>query len=161
VVNPGEDDDPMSDLSEDRSPPVTPDGLVGADGRLVGSRCRSCAVHAFPVQGACPRCGSATEGVPLPVEGTLWSWTVQRTRPKAPYEGPEDFEPYAVGYVDLGPLKVEARLEGRDPDGWRIGEPLRLAPGPAGGDGNVWRFRFVPSSASGQGPPRAVERGGS
>ena len=45
--------------------------------------------------------------------GTLWTWTVQRFRPKSPpYAGrPEEFEPYGVGYVELpGEVRVEARL---------------------------------------------------
>jgi len=38
--------------------------------------------------------------VELPPSGTLWSYTVQRFRPKSPpYRGPEPFEPYALGYI--------------------------------------------------------------
>jgi uncharacterized protein len=125
---------------------VDPHGLTATvDGteQLVGSACVTCATHAFPVQAACPRCGGQTANVTLPTEGTLWSWTVQRIRPKPPYDGPEEFEPYAVGYVDFGPLKVEGRLEGRAPDAWTIGTPMRLAVGPADDHGDVWRYRFV------------------
>ena len=65
---------------------------------------------------------------PLPREGTLWSWTVQRFRPKTPpYAGPEAFEPYAVGYVALGDaLIVEGRLTGCALDGYRIDMPMML-----------------------------------
>lgn len=65
---------------------------------------------------------------PLPRSGTLWSWTVQRFRPKSPpYAGPESFEPYAVGYVTLGDaLIVEARLTGAPLDGYRIDMPMTL-----------------------------------
>ena len=47
-------------------------------------------------------------------EGTLWTWTVQGFRPKSPpYEGPVEFEPYPVGYVELpGEVKVETRAGG-------------------------------------------------
>ena len=72
---------------------------------------------------------------------------MQRIRPKPPYEGPDDFEPFAVGYVDLGPVRVESRLEGKPVDEWRIGEPVQLAAGAAGADGQVWSYRFVPSTA--------------
>jgi len=50
--------------------------------------------------------------VELPPSGTLWSYTVQRFRPKSPpYRGPEPFEPYALGYIELpGALIVESRL---------------------------------------------------
>lgn len=65
---------------------------------------------------------------PLPRQGRLWSWTVQRFRPKSPpYAGTEAFQPYAVGYVALpGALIVEARLTGAPLDGWRIDMPVRL-----------------------------------
>ena len=65
---------------------------------------------------------------PLPRDGTLWSWTVQRFRPKSPpYAGSEAFEPYAVGYVALGDaLIVEGRLTGAGLDGYRIGMPMTV-----------------------------------
>jgi uncharacterized OB-fold protein len=110
---------------------------------LVGVRCRSCGTYAFPVQSGCPRCGGEPEPVALPRRGTVWSWTVQRIRPKPPYEGPEEFDPFAVGYVDLGPLLVEARLAGKPVDAWRIGEPVELAPGDPNDAGERWSFRFV------------------
>ena len=72
----------------------------------------------FPRQGTCPRCTSTdvTERR-LARRGTLWSWTIQRFRPKSPpYTGPEEFEPYGVGYVELpGEVRVEARLTESDP----------------------------------------------
>ena len=65
---------------------------------------------------------------PLPRQGTLWSWTVQRFRPKSPpYAGPEAFEPYAVGYVALGEaLIVEGRLTGAPIDRFAIDMPMTL-----------------------------------
>lgn len=130
---------------------ITSRGLVtDIDGvaHLVGARCQSCHTHTFPVQQACPRCGSATAEVALPTHGSLWSWTVQRMRPKPPFRGPEEFEPFAVGYVDLGPLRVESRLDGKPVDAWVIGEPLTLAPGGPDQHGNVWTYRFVSEMAS-------------
>lgn len=62
---------------------------------------------------------------PLPTSGTVWSWTVQRTRPKRLKS--DVFEPFAVGYVDLGPLKVATRLSGRPVAEWRIGQSVELA----------------------------------
>jgi uncharacterized OB-fold protein len=63
----------------------------------------------------------------LPRTGTLWSFTVQGFRPKEPYIGPEDFEPYGVGYVDLhGHVIVEARLIEADVDILSIGAPMEL-----------------------------------
>ena len=120
---------------------------VGARDHLVGARCGSCDTHTFPLQAACPRCGAEMSQVPLPDTGTLWSWTVQRIRPKPPYAGPDEHEPFAVGYVDLGPLKVEGRLEGRDPGSWEIGTPVQLRPGPRDEDGNVWTYRIVEATS--------------
>ncbi|QYN39046.1 OB-fold domain-containing protein [Pseudonocardia sp. DSM 110487] len=101
----------------------TPQGVA-----LLGSRCMDCSAYTFPRQGGCPRCtGSAMEDVPLSRTGTLWSWTVQGFRPKAPYSGSERYEPYGVGYVELpGQLIVEARLTETDPERLAIGMPMVL-----------------------------------
>ena len=117
--------------------------LVDGEARLVGACCGTCATHTFPVQATCPRCGDSMSEVALPASGTVWSWTVQRIRPKPPYTGPEPFEPFAVGYVDLGPLRVESRLEGKGPDAWQIGEAVRFVAGPPDDDGAVLSYRFV------------------
>jgi uncharacterized OB-fold protein len=96
--------------------------------QLIGSRCRQCATTTFPSQRSCPRCTLAdTEDVLLSRTGTLWSFTVQGFRPKPPYAGPEEFEPYGVGYVELpGEVIVEARLTVNDPDELAIGAPMEL-----------------------------------
>lgn len=100
-------------LCPDGSPPVLLGGRHHTSGRLV-----------FPCSQA-----EGWDPEPLPQTGTLWSCTVQRFRPKSPpYAGPEAFEPYAVGYIDLGPLIVEARLTGAAPEDFRIGMPMRLVP---------------------------------
>jgi uncharacterized OB-fold protein len=83
----------------------------------------------------------------LPANGEVWSWTVQRTRPKPPYDGPDEFEPFAVGYVDLGPLRVEARLEGKAAASWQIGDAVHLRAGAPDERGDVWSFRFVADDA--------------
>lgn len=89
---------------------------------------------------------------PLPRDGTLWSWTVQRFRPKSPpYAGPEAFEPYAVGYVALGDaLIVEGRLTGAALDGYRIGLPMTVtAQRFERSDGGVrTTFAFAPTEPS-------------
>ena len=62
--------------------------------------------------------GDAAEGVelyPLSRHGTLWSWTSQNFRPKSPYEGPSegphDFKPFLLGYVELpGEVIVESYI---------------------------------------------------
>ena len=85
--------------------------------------------------------------VALPPSGTVWSWTVQRIRPKPPYRGPEEFEPFAVAYVDVGPVLVESRLAGRPVDDWRIGEPVDLVVDEADANADGPVFVFVGGAA--------------
>ena len=108
-----------------------PDLLAGTPKApvLLGSACRACGTVTFPRQGSCPRCTSTDVGEHrLARRGTLWSWTIQRFRPKSPpYVGPEEFEPYGVGYVELpGEVRVEARLTESDPERLRIGMAMEL-----------------------------------
>ncbi|WP_334186069.1 Zn-ribbon domain-containing OB-fold protein [Novosphingobium sp.] len=91
--------------------------------RLLGGRERATGRVVFP----CPP-GDACEPVPLAREGRLWSYTVQRYRPKTPpYAGPEAFAPWIVAYVELpGEAIVEARLVDVAFDAVKIGMPVRL-----------------------------------
>jgi uncharacterized protein len=91
--------------------------------RLIGGRSRATGRIVFP----CPP-GEDYEPQPLGRRGTLWSWTIQRYRPKSPpYAGPEAFEPWAVAYVELpGETIVEARLTDVAFEDIRIGMPLEL-----------------------------------
>lgn len=92
--------------------------------RLIGGRDRQTGRVVFP----CP-VGDGFEPVALGREGRLWSWTVQRFRPKSPpYAGPEAFAPWVVAYVELpGEVIVEARLVDVAFEDVRIGMPVRLA----------------------------------
>ena len=91
--------------------------------RLVGGRERASGRIVFP-------CPPGEDYVPTPLgrEGTLWSYTIQRYRPKSPpYTGPEDFAPWPVAYVELpGETIVEARLANVAFEDIRIGMPLEL-----------------------------------
>ncbi len=91
--------------------------------RLIGGRDVASGRIVFP----CPE-NDRFEPVPLSSEGTLWSYTIQRFRPKSPpYAGPEDFCPWAIGYVELpGETIVEARITNVDFDDIEIGMELRL-----------------------------------
>lgn len=85
------------------------------------------------------------ERTTLPRSGAVWSWTVQRLRPKR--IAGDGFEPFALGYVDLGPVKVETRFAGRACDSWEIGDRVELAvPGPD--DPSDPPYWFVPEASS-------------
>jgi uncharacterized OB-fold protein len=95
--------------------------------RLAGTKCAKCGTVTFPAQDGCPRCtGGEMVPIELPQRGTLWTWTVQGFEPKPPYRPPAaGFEPYGVGYVDLGEVIIEGRLVG-DEAQWEIGLPVEL-----------------------------------
>ena len=116
----------------DTLPVPIADGLLcpHADGiALLGSRERATNRFCFPAR---PEDDTRYDRVVLPRTGRLWSWTVQRFRPKSPpYAGPEAFEPYAVGYVELeGALIVEGRLVDVAFDDLAIGMAMRIVPLP-------------------------------
>jgi uncharacterized OB-fold protein len=109
---------------------------------------------AFPRQPSCSRCTSESidERLLAPA-GSLWSWTIQRFQPKEPYKGPEPFEPYGVGYVELpGEVIVESRLTTADPEELEIGRPMELVVVPfvTRDDGTeVVTFAFRPARGTG------------
>jgi uncharacterized protein len=127
------------------------DGLIAGTPsapRLIGSRCRSCGVVAFPRQDSCQACMSLdVEEHLLAREGTLWTWTIQCFPPKSPpYAGSaDDFEPYGVGYVELGgEVRVEGRLTVSDPAQLAIGMEMEVTLVPAPGRGDAVTFAFRP-----------------
>lgn len=114
-------------------------GLRKSDGRMV-----------FPF----PKGSEAAlyEPVALANKGTLWSFTVQRFRPKSPpYAGNDDektFKPFALGYVELsGQVIVETRLTIDDFSKLRIGMPmtLELSPFDRADGTRVTSYQFRPA----------------
>lgn len=105
------------------------DGLLTSESspRLIGGMNRATGRVIFP----CPE-GDDYLATPLSSDGTLWSYTVQRFRPKTPpYAGPEAFEPWIVAYVELAnEVIVEARLVDISFEDVRIGMKLRFKPVP-------------------------------
>jgi uncharacterized OB-fold protein len=97
---------------------------AGPDPALIGGRDRATGRIVFPL----PSDAQRFEPVALPREGRIWSWTVQRFRPKSPpYLGPEAFQPFAIAYVELpDAVIVETRLVGFAFDKLKVGLPCRL-----------------------------------
>lgn len=123
---------------------------------LAGSACRACGAVGFPAQRSCARCtGTDVTRVPLPREGTLWAFTVQRFPPKTPFLGADGpFTPYAVGYIDLGgQVLVEGRIVVDDPDALAIGAPMRLVLDTFFTDdaGPVATYAFTPTTGASDG----------
>jgi uncharacterized protein len=141
-------------VAEVADPKPVADGLIAgtpAAPRLIGSRCRGCGVVAFPRQDSCQACMSLdVEQHLLAREGSLWTWTIQCFPPKSPpYAGSaDDFEPYGVGYVELGgEVRVEGRLTEADPDRLAIGMEMEVTLVPAPGRAAAVTFAFRPRDA--------------
>jgi uncharacterized OB-fold protein len=122
----------------------TPDGP-----RLVGGRRRTDGKVVFPLPGGAAR--AEYEAMDLAAEGTLWSFTVQRFRPKSPpYAGADDertFKPYALGYVELpGQVIVESRLKVEDFSRLKVGMPMRITEEafPTAADPDTTTYAFEP-----------------
>jgi uncharacterized protein len=135
----------------------------GDDPQLIGSKCTDCGIVTFPVQDSCPRCASISmEEHLLARRGTLWAWTTQSFPPPTPpYVGPvgKDFVPFGVGFVDLGEVKVEARLTTTEADVLNAAvtnhAELELVVLPIGtdDDGNeIVSFAFTPTAPAA--PPK-------
>jgi hypothetical protein len=94
--------------------------------RLIGGRELATGNLVFP----CPVDSEKDlfEPFPLARVGTVWSYTCQRFRPKSPpYEGPAEFTPFLMAYVELPEqVIVAARLVEVTLEAVRIGMPVEL-----------------------------------
>lgn len=111
---------PINDIATPEGIPVAKDVFTtGPQPCLIGGRHRESGRVVFPY----PTGDARYDAIDLPRRGKVWSWTIQRFRPKSPpYIGPEAFEPFAIGYVELpDAVIVETRLTGIAFDAIRIG----------------------------------------
>ena len=122
-----------------------PDGV-----RLVAGRAKADGEMRFPM----PRGADAAlyDAVELAPVGKLWSYTVQRFRPKTPpYIGADDdksFKPFALGYVEFpGQVIAEGRILVDDPSTLKIGLPMKVAieTFPTSTRGEVATYAFRPA----------------
>ncbi|WP_295528462.1 OB-fold domain-containing protein [Novosphingobium sp. Chol11] len=109
--------------------------------RLIGGRRHADGEIVFPYPGG--DAAANYEAIGLSRTGTLWSWTIQTFRPKSPpYDGPEVFEPFALGYVELpGEVIVETRLT--QATGLKIGMPVELVIVPFDATRSTYAFKPV------------------
>ena len=104
---------------------------------LAGSRCANDGTVVFPAPGVLSALfGQRGAAVGCPTAGTLWSWTVQHFRPKAPFRHPgEGFVPYPSDTSTSAQVIVEAGCRCRRSPGCgsacRCGSP-GCRPGRAG-----------------------------
>ena len=74
--------------------------------------------------------GKAAKGmevIKLSRTGTLWSYTRQEFQPKPPYDGPEEFVPFLVGFIELpGEIIVESHIVETSLEQLSIGMKMEL-----------------------------------
>ena len=101
-----------------------------------------------------PRGDAAKDIAPykLSRRGTLWSWTTQGFLPKEPYEGPgsgpdegpPDFVPFLLGYVELpGEVIVESRIVGAQLKDLHLDMPLEFCVVPFNERYDTFAFRPI------------------
>jgi uncharacterized OB-fold protein len=113
---------------------------------LLGGFCERCGRFFFPSSRYCRGCLGPLTEASLGSEGTLYAFTVIRTKP--PLGLPQ---PYAVAYVDLKDvdLRIFSLLDPNAIEKLRIGLPVVLEVAPMGHDGRgspCLRPYFTPRS---------------
>ena len=79
---------------------------------------------------------------PLSREGKLWSWTRQDFKPKPPYDGPEEFKPFLVGYIELpGEVIVESHIVDAKLEDLKLGLPMEFVIVPFDDKRSTYAFR--------------------
>jgi|SRR6056300_234666 uncharacterized OB-fold protein len=139
----------MSDLSSGELLPVK-EGLVSGAGqddvRLLGSQCDSCGEVSIGTNSVCLNCGSEEiQSIELSTEGELWTYTIVQHKPPGEYLGPEPFQPFGLGLIELPDgVRIMAPLEG-DIVSFEIGAKMELKPWVLkGANGQAYRaFRFA------------------
>ena len=122
---------------------------------LMGTRCRDCGEVFMGKAIACQQCQSENlESIVLSRAGKLYSYTINWNKPPGDYKGPEPFQPYAVGLVELPEgIRLVSVLTSVDFDKIKIGIPLELSVEELFKDkeGNtVVTFKFRPQKVQGR-----------
>jgi len=86
--------------------------------------------------------GKNLEVIKLSRTGTLWSFTRQDFKPKPPYDGPEEFSPFLLGYVELpGEIIVESYIIDTTLEELKIGMALEFVITPFDEKRSTYAFR--------------------
>lgn len=86
--------------------------------------------------------GNKMEVVKLSPTGTLWSFTRQDFKPKPPYDGPEEFVPFLLGYIELpGQVIVESHIVETTLEELKIGMQMELVITPFDESRSIFAFR--------------------
>ncbi len=110
-----------------------------AEPRPIGAR-RADGEIVFPVPGG--DAAALVEPVALSRKGTLWSWTTQGFEPKEPYSGPQPFQPFLIGYVELpAEVIVETRIVDATAADLVIGMPMEFTIVPFDDSRATYAFR--------------------
>lgn len=120
------------------------------EGRLTTTRCRECEELHFPPRIVCPECtGDDLEYEELPHEGELFAFS--EVRGGLPTGLQESTVPFVVGVVDLGPVRLSARIDGASYADLEIGDPVSLKIVEIDGQTDEERvfYRFVPDHTDG------------
>ena len=95
------------------------------DGKLTTTQCTDCDAIHYPPRIVCPECtGDDLEYVELPHEGELF--TFSEVRGGLPTGLREHDVPFVVGVVDLGPVRLSARIDDASYADLEIGDPVEL-----------------------------------
>ena len=99
--------------------------------RLSGKKCQECGEALFGSLSICQNCGSEDmRDIVLSPRGKLWTYTVMRHRPPGDFKGPDPFEPFGIGLVELPEgVKVLSPLTGCDIEDIKIGTDYELVIG--------------------------------
>jgi uncharacterized OB-fold protein len=89
---------------------------------LLAGLCQKCNTRLFPKPKLCPDCLADVDLVELGSSGTIYSFTIVRTKP--PMGLPQ---PYAVGYIDIAELRIFSLLDPDRVDELQIGQRVVLA----------------------------------
>lgn len=115
------------------------------DGQLTTTQCDDCGAIHYPPRIVCPACtGDSLTYVDLPHEGELYSFTeVRGTGPL----GVNSDTPFVTGVVDLGEVRLSARIDDAKIDDLTIGDPVELKIVDIDGPFDEERafYRFVPT----------------